>query len=486
MRIPRRDLLKLGAWAAASGLIPSTVLAQGRQSEVVVPINPKRVLIIGAGLSGLVAAYELRKLGHEVTILEAQRRAGGRVYSIHDPFSDGLYSEVGASRIPDNHDLTLRYVNEFNLPLTPFYPATGSRLYSIGGKRIRTDVNGEWLAREAPLALKSSEKKLGQWELLLKYIGGAMEQLGDPYKIDYASKTMRDFDSVTTAQYVRGQGASEAAIDLLSWPWATAKDDRSSFLWTLRAIAYESSEKTRSKIAGGNDQLPKAFAASLKDNIHYGAPVTRIEQDDKVVRAIVKRQGSHESFVADQLLCTIPFPALRGVEIAPALSPAKRRVIDELAYELVVRATSQSRTRFWETDGFNGFGHSDTPQQIWHFTHDQKGPRGLLVSYLNGGTAERVGDMEPEARERYLVDELDRAYPGLKGNYEGMFMHVWHKDPWTKGAFALPSPGQMTGICLGAERPEGRIHFAGEHLSNFSGWMQGAIESGLRAVREIA
>jgi monoamine oxidase len=161
LRITRRDLLKLGAWAAASGLIPSTVLAQGRQSEVVVPINPKRVLIIGAGLSGLVAAYELRKLGHEVTILEAQRRAGGRVYSIHDPFSDGLYSGVGASRIPDNHDLTLRYVNEFNLPLTPFYPTTGSRLYSIGGKRIRTDVNGEWLAREAPLALKSSEKKLG-------------------------------------------------------------------------------------------------------------------------------------------------------------------------------------------------------------------------------------------------------------------------------------------------------------------------------------
>src|SRR5688572_13164683 len=94
--------------------------------------------------------------------------------------------------------------------------------------------------------------------------------------------------------------------------------------------------------------------------------------------------------------------------------------------------------------------------------------------------------MEPEARERYLVDELDRAYPGLKGNYEGMFMHVWHKDPWAKGAFALPSPGQMTGICVGAERPEGRIHFAGEHLSHFSGWMQGALESGLRAAKEMA
>jgi monoamine oxidase len=486
LRIPRRDLLKLGAWAAASGLFSSTLRAQVRQSQVIVPTHPKRVLIIGAGMSGLVAAYELRKLGHEVIILEAQRRAGGRVYSIREPFSDGLYAEMGAARIPDNHDLTLRYVSEFNLPLTPFYPATGSRMYSIGGKRIRADVNGEWIAGEAPLALKPGEKKLGQWELLLKYIGRALEQLGDPYTIDYASKTVRAFDSVTTAQYLRAQGASEAANDLLSWPWALAKDDRCSFLWTLREIAYESGEKSRSKIAGGNDQLPKAFATSLKDNIHYGAPVVRIEQDDKVVRAIVKRNGGHETFVADRLLCTIPFPALRSVQIAPALSPAKRRVIDELVYDTIVRATLQSRTCYWEADGLNGFGHSDTPQQIWHFTHEQKGPRGLLVSFLSGATGERVGAMDPEARERYLVDEMDRALPGLKANYEGMFVHVWHQDPWAKGAIALPGPGQMTGLCVGAERPEGRIHFAGEHLSHFSGWMQGAIESGLRAVRELA
>jgi monoamine oxidase len=312
-----------------------------------------------------------------------------------------------------------------------------------------------------------------------------MEQLGDPYRIDYSSRTTRAFDSVTTAQYIREQGASEAAVDLLSWPWATARDDRCSFLWTLREIGYESREKTRYKIAGGNDQLPKAFAASLQDRIHYGAPVVRIEQDDRRARAVVKRNGGHEVFEADRLLVTIPFPALRGVEFSPALSPSRRRVIDELVYDTIVRATLQTRTRYWEAEGFNGFGHSDTPQQIWHFSHDQKGPRGLLVSFLSGVTGERVGDMEAEARERFLIAEMERAHPGLGENFEGMFVHVWHQDPWTRGAIALPGPGQMTGICLGAEAPEGRIHFAGEHLSHFSGWMQGAFESGLRAVREI-
>ena len=483
MRIPRRELLKLGAWAVSTGLIPSSAVraAEGRREPAaIIPGKSQKILIIGAGLSGLVAAYELRKLGHSVTVLEAQRRPGGRVYTVREPFSDGLYVEVGAARIPDNHDLTLRYIREFNLPLTPFFP-TGSRMYSIGGKRIRADSGGEWIAGEAPLDLKPDEKKLGQWALLEKYIGGALTELGDPYKIDYTSATARNFDSVTTAEYLRQQGASEAANDLMSWPWSTAKDDRYSFLWTLREIAYESQEKTRSKIVGGNDKLPRAFAATMKDAIHYGSPVVRIEQDDKRVRAVVKRAGEYEQFEADRLLCTVPFPALRDVEISPAFSPAKRRVINELLYDKIVRATLQSRTRYWEKDGFNGFGHSDTPQQIWHFTHDQPGPRGLLVSFLCGGIGERVGDMEPEAREQFLVAEMERAHPGLKANYEGMFVHVWHKHQWAKGAIALPAPRQMTSICIGAEKPEGRVHFAGEHLSHFSGWMQGALESGLRA-----
>jgi len=482
VKIGRRNLLKLGAFASAAGLVSRPIFSA--TATLATAGKPQKVLIVGAGLSGLVAAFELRKLGHDVTILEAQRRPGGRVWSLRDPFSDGLYVEVGAARIPDNHDLTLRYVREFNLPLTPFYP-TGSRMYSIGGKRIRADASGEWIAGEAPLDLKPREKKLGQWALLEKYIGAAMTELGDPYKIDYRSKTARAFDSVTTAEYLRQQGASEAANDLMSWPWATAKDDRCSFLWALREIAYESREKTRSKIVGGNDQLPRAFAATMKDVIHYGSPVVRIEQDDERVRAVVARGAGTETFEADRMLCTVPFPALRDVEIAPALSPAKRRVINELTYDKIVRATLQSRTRYWEKDGFNGFGHSDTPQQIWHFTHDQPGPRGLLVSFLCGGTGERVGDMEPEARERFLVAEMERAHPGLKENYEGMFVHVWHKHQWAKGALALPSPGQLTGMCVGAEKPEGRIHFAGEHLSHFSGWMQGALESGLRAAAEI-
>ena len=189
-------------------------------------------------------------------------------------------------------------------------------------------------------------------------------------------------------------------------------------------------------------------------------------------------RGALTTFEADRLICTIPFPALRGIETAPAFSPAKRRVINELSYDFIVRTALQCRTRYWEKDGFNGFGHSDTPQQIWHFTHDQPGPRGLLVSFLSGPMGEKAGDMEPAARDRFIIDEMERAHPGLKTNLEAMHVKIWHQDPWAGGALGLPGPGQMCGILLGAEKPEGRIHFAGEHLSTLPG-----LDAGCPAIR---
>lgn len=139
MALSRRQFLGRTAIAvAAAGLNQPRLFGAVR----ILTAPARKVLVLGAGMAGLVAAYELSKLGHDVTILEARTRPGGRVHTLREPFADGLYAEAGAARIPDNHDLTLKYVKEFELPLEPFYPSRLSAVRFDRGSREEVPIDG--------------------------------------------------------------------------------------------------------------------------------------------------------------------------------------------------------------------------------------------------------------------------------------------------------------------------------------------------------
>ena len=394
MAITRRQFLRRSAIAVAGAGLYRTPTS-GAVRAVVLSGPAKKVLILGAGMAGLVAGHELSKLGHDVAILEARTRPGGRVYTLREPFSDGLYAEAGAARIPDEHELTLKYVKEFELPLEPFYP-----------------------------------KQLSA----LRFDRGSREEV-----------------------------ASDGFTDALTM--------------NLGPDLGGNPKRWR-KIKGGSDLLPKAFAEKLAGKIRYGAPVVRIEQDANEARVVCLDAGRRQTLTADVVLCTIPFSVLSRIEL-PALSAGKQDVIKRTRYDAVSRVYLQTKNRFWEEKGLSGFAFKDAIE-IWQPTWSQPGPRGILMTYARPGEAERITRLKESERIAVTLKQLDGIFGGFRENFERGASKCWTEDEWSRGAWAFVGLDFLT-----AAAPDGRIYFAGEHLSPWVSWMQGALSSGLRAVREI-
>ena len=475
-RINRRDFLKLGTLAAAS--FYSTPLSSLGQ-EIARSGPAKRILVVGAGLAGLTAAYELTRAGHEVTVLEAQGRAGGRVRTLRDPLADGLYAELGAARIPDNHEWTLKYVKEFGLPLVPFYPATGRSATFLRNTRVDTEPGTPPDIGRFHLDLSANELSMGLTGLFDKVLGAPLREA--EHRSSWPPPALAELDRMTVREFLLRQGVSADAYEALGFqPFG-----RASALEAVTVISSGHSSEQLRKIDGGNDQLPKAFAVRLADKILYGAPVLRIDQDETGVAAVYAQNGGTRRIAADRLICTVPFPVLRRIEFTPRLSAPKARAIREMAYGSLSRITFQVRERYWLKEGLSGFALTDVAGEIWSSAHDRPGARGLLQLYLMGPSSERASKMSEDARIRFATEHVERVFPGLRTYLEQASSHCWDNDPWAGGATRLMNVGQVTAFHDAAGRPEGHIHFAGEHTSTWFGWMNGAIESGSRAAREV-
>jgi monoamine oxidase len=393
--ISRRDFLRQSLLATATLAVSPSKLMSLSHDGLQRQSAPKKLIIIGAGLAGLAAGYELTQSGHEVTILEARLRPGGRVYTLRAPFSDGMYAEAGAARIPNNHHWTMKYVELFGLTLDPFNPNNGANLSFIRGKRIKAKPNEEIDLSQLPLTLTAEERTLGISGLWKKYVTTVLPDMLDPTAPDWPPVSLQKYDRMTFAEFLREQGASADAIALLETPFYKPEDDKNSALWWLREAALLQAQQQAYKIRGGNDLLPKAFAARLAEKIRYGAPVMKIKQQTRNVSVVYKQAGIPQQLTADHLICAIPFSVLKRIEIVPPFSPEKQRAIAEQSYDSVTRIYLQ--TRYWESEGLNGFAITDLPEEIWHPTFDQSGRRGILafLSIRRASTADNG-----EARER--------------------------------------------------------------------------------------
>jgi monoamine oxidase len=484
--VRRRDFLKRTALAAAALSGPPLSTLVGGPGSLERRGAPKKVLIIGAGLAGLAAAYELTQAGHDVTVLEARMRPGGRVLTLRDAFPEGLYAEAGAARIPDHHHFTLRYVKLFGLTLDSFEPPDLASIYYVRGRRIevRPGQNVEW-----PYKLTPEERKLGLRGIRRKYIWSALSELGDVTDPRWPPPdVLRKYDQMNRSEFWRSQGASPEAIALLSLGGIDDRVETWSALFMLRNQALNQKLTRYHKIRGGTDLLPNAFAVRLANRVHYGAPVVRIEQDANGVKVVFLDAGSYHSTTGDYLICAVPFTVQKNIEVSPAFSVEKQRAIEQLPYLSVSKVFLQVRRRFWNSEGLNGFATTDLPiSQVWDSTYNQPGVHGILQAFPISLHSRRLTGLPEEDRISFALDQVERIYPGTRKNFEGGVSKCWDEDQWARGGTAFYKPGQFSALLPHVARPEGRVHFAGEHTSVWiDGWMQGALESGNRVAREVS
>lgn len=477
MKLSRRAFVKLSSWSVGSLALSPDLRWALPQSVEPRHTSGKRVVILGAGLAGLAAGWELKSAGHDVTILEAQLHPGGRVHTIREGLSDDLYAEAGAGRIPSSHTVTREWVKHFGLELEPFFPNEGAQIALLKGKRVKIAPNGSLDMPAVPLDLTPEERKIGLANLEEHYCGETMKTIGDAMRGQWPPE-LAGLADITAHDFLKQRGASDDAAHYILFGF-----QENAALDFLRD-EVNLHDAAMSKIRGGNDQLPRAFAAKLRDVIHYGCAVEHMERGEKSVRIDCRHMGMLDHVEADAVICTIPYPVLRNIPVTPEWSPAKRNVIDHLNYGAVVRTTYQVSRRYWENEGLNGFGISDKNFEVWHPSYGKPGKRGLLQAYNFENYAQQLDQLNEDERTERAIGDMDEVHPGLRHNLEAVVTKSWAKDPWQRGAYVVYPVGQMRwypDIC----KREGRIWFAGEHASPWPGWMQGAIASGIKAAREI-
>jgi monoamine oxidase len=462
---------------------PPELLTTPREGLEHRPQPAKRVLVIGAGMAGLVAAFELKRQGHEPIVLEAQNRVGGRIYTLRD-FAPGLYAEAGAMRIPRVHNLTLEYCRLFKLPLRPFVMGNPKGLVYVGGVRMTSQEAAADPGR-LPFELLAHEQGRtadAMWEEAIAEIREMIDRSGD----DAWEEIVRRYDEYSLYEFLKLRGFSEGAIEYYAVMNFLEADMHNALVEILREDlggAYVDMQE----IPGGMDQLPNGFYAELQDVVRFGVEVRAIEQDSDSVTLHCRQGPDRFSVSGDYAICSVPFSVLRHIE--KRFSREKQRAIRQLNYHASTKILFQVRRRIWEeSDGIlGGASVTDLPVRRLNYpTPDPTTRRGvLLASYTWGQDALQWGAMDEQTRLEEALDDVEQIHPGIREEFEVGASHAWYGDRWARGAFAMFAPEQQSALHGAIVKPEGRVYFAGEHCSLYHAWIQGAIESGIRAAREI-
>jgi monoamine oxidase len=480
---------------AALGLVadarPAPFSLRGRGDGI-------HVAIIGAGVAGLCAAYELGKLGYRCTILETRARPGGRVWTVRDgttftetggisqtaTFGRGNYLNAGAARVPQNH-VTIDYYRELGIAIEPFLFTNNNAYYYDGSTRRRLRE------REAKMDLRGEVD-----ELLAKAI--SRDAVDAPLTADDKARLLTfliddgglDADLLYRGTDRRGY-TTQPAVDpgtvgkpidmnaLIRAGFGKPQIEEADIDW--QPVLYQP--------VGGMDALPVRFAALLAASITFGAQGRELRRMDGGRARIVygDARGGARTLDADLCICTLPLSVLRSL---PAdFSEPFARAIAAVAYAPSTKVAFAARRRFWEDDDriLGGISWTNTPMtQIMYPSGGYLGPTGVLVGAYNfDAAADAYGKLAPAQRIAAARSEGSAIHPQYATDITSAFTVAWQNVAENLGGWANWTDAQRRDEYKTLRAFDGPYILAGEHMSYIPAWQAGALESARAVVAQL-
>lgn len=482
--ISRKDFLQqlsIGLGALGSGIFfPGTLSA----AEFIIgkTDNPKNVLVLGAGLAGLAAAWELRNAGHQVTVLEARDRPGGRVSTLRDQFGPGLTVEEGAVAFGASYSHSKKLIADLGLEKVDWILPEGNPVYYLNGSRLEAKP-GEPI--QWPYELHSTEQGKGPGELVKMYLVDTLpEEIGNPEL--WNEEPLVQFDQESLGEYLRRQGASEGAVKLIqNTQWFGSVPYETSMISTAISDLGLFMGGMPFLLKDGNDALPREMARRMEDDILYGTEVRQVMASDDGVEVMTQKG---EKYSADEVIVAVPLKVVQNISFSPPLSAAKREAVKNIPVIDLTRVFLEVERPFWRDQGLSGMAYTDTGVgQVNAYHNSSNGNSGpaLLEGYVAGPHAEKLGRLPDEEIIRETRREMESVHPGISSHFQNGYVKAWSADPYALGGPSWPSPGDVRTYLVSLQAPEGKVHFAGEHTSILRSTMEGAIRSGVRAAQEV-